>query len=138
MGPPIKCGAASLLSSILSWLGHNVLFHKDAQSPSSLWRASDGVKSGCSADGVKSGCSFNCLIGHVFLNPRGFRPWQLDEEHGLALERQAEENQHSEGLFELLALKRIQQESLKLTLADRPPLSRIQEAPQSLPWRLLL
>ena len=96
MAPPIKCGAASLLSSILSWLGHNVLFHKDAHSPSSVWRASDGVKSGCSADGVKSGCSFNCLIGHVFLNPRGFRPWQLAEEHGLALERQAEEHHRSE------------------------------------------
>ena len=45
---------------------------------------------------VKSGCSFNCLIGHVFLNPQGFRPWQLAEEHGLALERQAEEHHRSE------------------------------------------
>ena len=54
------------------------------------------MKSGCSADGVKSGCSFNCLIGHLLFNPRGFRPWQLAEEHGLALERQAEEHHRSE------------------------------------------
>ena len=54
------------------------------------------IESARSADGVKSGCSFNCLIGHLFFNPRGFRPWQLAEEHGLALERQAEEHHRLE------------------------------------------
>ena len=69
----------------------------------------------------------------------GFGPWQLVEEHGLALERQAEEHHrseaeqnHSEGLFELLALKRVQQENLRLTQGDRPPLARIQEALEAL------
>ena len=37
-----------------------------------------------------------CLIGHLFFNPRGLRAWQLAEEHGLALERQAEEHHRSE------------------------------------------
>ena len=54
------------------------------------------IESASSADGVKSGCSFNCLIGHLLFNPRGFRPWQLAEEHGLAIERQAEEHHRSE------------------------------------------
>ena len=32
----------------------------------------------------------------AFFNPRGLRAWQLAEEHGLALERQAEEHHRSE------------------------------------------
>ena len=34
--------------------------------------------------------------GHLFFNTRGLRAWQLAEEHGLALERQAEEHHRSE------------------------------------------
>ena len=54
------------------------------------------IESASSADGVKSGCSFNCLIGHLLFNPRGFRPWQLAEEHGLALQWQAGEHHRLE------------------------------------------
>ena len=57
------------------------------------------------------------------------------QKHGLAPERQAEEHHrseaeqnHSESLFELLALQRMQQKRLRLTRVDRPPLARIQEA----------
>ena len=54
------------------------------------------IESASSADGVKSGCSFNCLIGHLLFNPRGFKPWQLAEEHGLALQWQAGEHHRLE------------------------------------------